>query len=156
MVRVGGLTLLKRAVLTGQEAGINRFVIVVGCDGDQVRAATENDPDLADIELVFVENPLYELSNGVSVLQARPHIDGEFFLLMADHIVDASIYHTLQKTPSRDGLVLAVDSKLDTIFDMDVATKVCVGEGNTIARIDEELDEFDAVDTGVFRCAPAF
>ncbi len=152
LVNVGGLTLLKRAILTGKRAGIERFVIVVGCDGDQVREATENDPDLYDLELVFVDNPKYELSNGVSVLQARPHIEGEFFLLMADHIVDPSIYLTLQGTCAEDGLVLAVDSKLSSIFDMDDATKVCVGPQASIAEIGKELEQYDAVDTGVFRC----
>ena len=155
LVRVGGLTLLKRAILTGQREGVNRFVIIVGCDGDQVRRATENDPDLCDVELVFVTNEDYELSNGVSVLKARPHVDGEFFLLMADHIVDSKIYRVLQSRPSNRGLVLAVDRKLDTIFDMDDATKVQVEAGEYIGEIGKEIPEYDAVDTGVFRCSQA-
>jgi CDP-L-myo-inositol myo-inositolphosphotransferase len=152
LVRVGGLTLIKRAILTGKREGVERFVIVVGCDGDQIRAAVETDPDLSGLELVLVENPLYELSNGVSVLAAKPHIDGEFFLLMSDHVVDPAIYRTLQETPARGGLVLAIDQKLSTIFDMDDATKVCVGPDNSIAEIGKELTRYDAVDTGVFRC----
>jgi choline kinase len=155
LVRVGGLTLLKRAILTGQREGVNRFVIIVGCDGDQVRRATENDPDLTDVELVFVNNEDYELSNGVSVLKARPHVEGEFFLLMADHIVDSKIYRVLQNRPSHRGLVLAVDRKLDTIFDMDDATKVQVSDGEFIGEIGKEIPDFDAVDTGVFRCSAA-
>jgi CDP-L-myo-inositol myo-inositolphosphotransferase len=155
LVRVGGLTLLKRAILTGQREGVNRFVIVVGCDGDQVKQATMADPDLEGVELVWVQNDDYELSNGVSVLKAQPHITGEFFLLMADHIVDRKIYRVLQAEPARRGLVLAVDRKLNTIFDMDDATKVQVRDGERIGEIGKEIPEFDAVDTGVFRCSPA-
>jgi len=155
LVRVGGLTLIKRAILTAKKTGVQRFVIVVGCDGDQVRTALENDADFHGLELIFATNPLYELSNGVSVLQAKEHISGEFFLMMADHVVDPAIYRTLQETPARDGLVLAVDHKLGTIFDMDDATKVQVGPNESIAAIGKELDAYDAVDTGVFRCAPA-
>jgi len=155
LVRVGGLTLLKRAVLTARKGGINRFVIVVGCEGDRVRAALEGDPELDGIEMVWVDNPDYALSNGVSVLKAAPHIRGEFFLMMADHVVDPSIYATLQREPARGGLVLAVDRKLTTIFDMDDATKVVTDDEDRIVAIGKQLTEFDAVDTGVFRCDPA-
>lgn len=156
LVRVGGLTLLKRTILTARSQGVKRFVVVVGCDGDRVRGAVEGDPDLADVEVVWVENERYDLQNGVSVLAARPYLQpGEFFLTMADHVVDKSIYATLQAEPARGGLVLAVDYKLDTIFDMDDATKVRVGERDAIVAIGKTIAEYDAVDTGVFRCDPA-
>lgn len=154
LVRVGGLTLLKRAMLTAKKAGITRFVVVVGCDGDQVRGAIDGDAELEGLEIVWADNPDYHLGNGVSVLKAAPHIEGEFFLMMADHVVDPAIYRTLQKEPARGGLVLAVDRKLDTIFDMDDATKVVTDAHERIVRIGKQLDEFDAVDTGVFRCDP--
>jgi len=155
LVRVGGLTLLKRAMLTAHKAGISRFVVVVGCDGDQVKAAVSGDADLAGLEIVWADNPDYHLGNGVSVLKAAPYIEGEFFLLMADHVVDPAIYRTLQEEPARGGLVLAVDRKLDTIFDMDDATKVVTDAHARIVRIGKQLETFDAVDTGVFRCDPA-
>lgn len=155
LVRCGGLPLLKRNLLTAASEGITRFVMIVGCDGDRVEAAIADDPDLAHLELIFVENPDYNLSNGVSVLKARPYVDGEFFLMMADHIVDRAIFRTLQGEPARGGLVLAVDYKISTIFDMDDATKVKVGPLNTIAHIGKEIPEYDAIDTGVFRIDPA-
>lgn len=154
LVQCGGLPLLKRTLLTAAAEGITRFVMIVGCDGDRVRAAIEPDPDLAHLELIFVDNPDYKLSNGVSVLKARPYINGEFFLMMSDHIVDRAIFRTLQAEPARKGLVLAVDYKLNTIFDMDDATKVKVGPRNTIAHIGKEIPAYDAVDTGVFRVDP--
>ena len=155
LVRCGGLTLLKRSILTAKRCGVRRFVIVVGCDGEQVRAGIEGDPELAGLELVWVDNPDYELSNGVSVLRAREHIRGEFFLTMADHITDPAIFRTLQSTPAHGGLVLAVDRKLGTIFDMEDATKVRVDDRDRITDIGKHLTRFDAVDTGVFRCSPA-
>ena len=85
--------------------------------------------------------------------------------MMSDHIVDRAIFRTLQSEPARGGLVLAVDYKLDTIFDMDDATKVKVAPHTqvlssglrptvAIAQIGKEIPEFDAVDTGVFRVDP--
>ncbi|MEE2757969.1 MAG: NTP transferase domain-containing protein [Myxococcota bacterium] len=153
LVPVGGITLIKRAILTAKREGVEKFVIVVGCDGDRVKAALENDNDYDGLELIFVENERYDLSNGVSVLQAQPHVQGEFFLMMSDHIVDPSIYRTLQNTPAGEGLVLAVDKKLDTIFDMDDATKVKTSADGRIDEIGKEINDFDAVDTGVFRCS---
>ena len=155
LVYFGGVPLLKRTILTAHRAGVDRFVIVVGCQGDEVRSAIDGDPDLANVELVWVRNPDYELSNGVSVLAAAPHVEGEFFLSMSDHALDVEIFETLQSTPSRDGVVLAVDYKLDTIFDMDDATKVKVARrsgGDAIADIGKTIPAYDAVDTGVFRC----
>ena len=155
LVRVGGLPLIKRTLLTARKAGVTRFVVVVGCDGDRVRGTVVDDPDLADLDVTFVVNEDYRLKNGVSVLKAREHVRGEFLLMMSDHVVDPAIYETLQGTPARDGLVLAVDRKLDTIFDMDDATKVLVGERDRILDIGKEIPEYDAIDTGVFRCSPA-
>lgn len=155
LVKVGGLTLLKRTILTAKGAGVKRFVIIVGCMGDQVQASLAGDPDMDGLELVWVQNEQYTLKNGVSVLCARPHIRGEFFLTMADHIVEKSVWQTLQAEPARGGLVLAVDRKISTIFDMDDATKVRVGERESIQAIGKALTEFDAIDTGVFRCDPA-
>jgi CDP-L-myo-inositol myo-inositolphosphotransferase len=155
LVRVGGISLLKRSLLTAKRAGITRFVIVVGFDGDRVQHAIASDSEVNDLDLVWVANPDYKLSNGVSVLKARPHVEGEFFLMMADHIVEQDIYRTLQGEPARGGLVLAVDRKLDTIFDMDDATKVKTGPNEAIVEIGKALTDFDAVDTGVFRCSPA-
>ena len=44
--------------------------MVVGCDGEHVRQATESDAELQGVELVWVQNDDYDLSNGVSVLKA--------------------------------------------------------------------------------------
>ncbi len=155
LVQVSGLPLIKRTLLTARKAGVTRFVVVVGCDGDRVRAAVADDPELAGLEVQFVDNADYQLKNGVSVLKAQPFVHGEFFLLMSDHVFDPAILHTLQGTPARDGLVLAVDRKLSTIFDMDDATKVKVGARDRIVDIGKEILDYDAIDTGVFRCAPA-
>ena len=164
LVSVGGVPLLKRTILTARAAGVHRFVIVLGCQGEEVRASLEHDPDLEAVELIWVVNEDYRLKNGVSVLAAAPYVRGEFFLTMADHVVQPEIFRRLQSCPADDGVVLAVDYKLDSILDMDDATKVRVrssgGESGDwrdgfIAEIGKTIPSYDAIDTGVFRCDPA-
>lgn len=152
LVSVGGVPLLKRSILTAKKAGVSRFVVILGFEAARVRGALEGDSQLSDLDITWVEHPRFDLSNGVSVLQARQHVAGEFYLTMADHVVEPAIYQALAARPLRGDLALAIDYKLSDVFDMDDATKVKVGEGDTIAAISKTLKEFDAVDTGVFRC----
>lgn len=153
LVDVGGMPLLKRAILTAARAGVERFVVILGYEADLVRGALEHDAELAAYEIEWVLHERYDLKNGVSVLQARPYISGEFYLTMADHVVEADLYRSLGAAPLRGDLALAVDYKLDDVFDMDDATKVCIGADDEILEITKELSSFDAVDTGVFRCS---
>jgi choline kinase len=51
-------------------------------------------------------------------------------------------------------VILAVDPKLDLVFDLDDATKVR-REGDRIVDIGKTIPEYDAFDTGMFLCSPA-
>jgi choline kinase len=75
--------------------------------------------------------------------------------MMSDHIFESETAAALlRQRVDEDGTILAVDRKLESIFDMDDATKVrCVGD--YIIDIGKELTRFDAVDTGMFLCTPA-
>ena len=155
LLKVLGVPLLKRTILTAHNAGIQRFVVVLGYEAEQVRGALSQDRQLSDLKIEWISHELYDLSNGVSVLQARPMIEGEFLLTMADHVFEPAFYTDFLKKPLKGDVALAVDYKLDDIFDMNDATKVKVGDGSRILRIDKELTEYDAVDTGLFHCTPA-
>lgn len=155
LVSVGGLPLLKRAILTAERAGVERFVVILGYERELIYDVLAGDEKLRDLDIEWVMHEDYLLKNGVSVLQAKPFIEGEFYLTMADHVVEPALYQALGARPMRGDLALAVDYKLDEVFDMDDATKVRVGQRQEILEISKELSPFDAVDTGVFRCTPA-
>jgi 1L-myo-inositol 1-phosphate cytidylyltransferase / CDP-L-myo-inositol myo-inositolphosphotransferase len=155
LVDVGGLPLLKRSILTAKKAGVSKFVVVLGYEANRIIDALQEDEQLTPLDITWLFHERYDLKNGVSVLQAEDVIEGEFFLTMADHVVDPSIYRMLDDHDMPGDLLLAVDYKLDQIFDMDDATKVKVSAQHHITEIDKSLVEFDAVDTGVFRCTPA-
>jgi choline kinase len=150
---VGGVPLLVRATQSLKTAGCERVVIVLGFGADHVEAGFRDYP--AELpEVVFTVNPRFDLKNGVSVLAARPHLLGdEFILMMADHVVDDDVMRLAGSHPLHAGTAaLLVDAKLDTIFDMDDATKVVVDAERRITKIGKELASFTHVDCGVFVC----
>src|SRR4030095_1009936 len=149
-----GLPLIKRAILTAKLAGIRDFIVVVGYKGEQIIAALSGDVSLG-VNLQFVTNPDWNKSNGLSLLAARPYIQGEFLLMMSDHIFDRHAVEKMVKmAPSKDEVVLAVDKKLDAIFDLADATKVKL-VGDRVLRIGKDLPAYDAFDAGLFRLSPS-
>ena len=132
-------------------AGVIDFYVVVGfCKEELVEGLQEVLPTGARLELI--DNPDWKLSNGISLLKAHGTVQGRFFLSMADHIFQTKMVQALSESASHlDCLYLGVDTKLDTIFDMDDATKVVTNNG-MIQDIGKELEEFNAVDTGLFVC----
>lgn len=153
LVEVNGTPLLEHVLLGAHEAGIERFVIVVGYRADAIRAWVA-DQHFPGIDIELVENPEYNKANGVSVLTARQAVAEPFLLLMGDHMFEPETAAALlRQRIEPDETILAVDRKLDCIFDMDDATKVrCTGE--YIIDIGKEITRYDSVDTGMFLCTP--
>jgi len=147
---VAGVPLLVRILRTLQSESITEAVIVVGYRGEQLRRALLAEPSLA-LELKFVENEGWDKgANGMSLLCAREYLDEDCILSMADHLYAPEIVRRLQKAPLGGKNALAIDRDIPRCFDLDDATKVKL-EGDRIVNIHKELDEYDAIDTGVFR-----
>lgn len=53
-----------------------------------------------------------------------------------------------------DGVLLAVDRKVDLVYDLDDATKVVTRDG-ALEQIGKSLAVYDAIDTGMFLCSDA-
>jgi 1L-myo-inositol 1-phosphate cytidylyltransferase len=154
LVKVNGQPLLEHVMLGAHEAGIKRFVIVVGYGADTMRDWFVHH-SLGGISVTVVENPEYHKDNGVSVLRGRGHLKGPFLLLMADHIFEPDTARALLRQPLPEGnVILAVDSKLDRIFDLDDATKVRRA-GDHIVEIGKQITAYDGFDTGMFVCSSA-
>lgn len=154
LVRFEGIPLLEHVLSGAKQAGIERFVIVIGHQGQMVRRWFEGS-SLRTTPVTWVENTEYHKKNGISLLKARHAVDGPFLLLMSDHIFEPKTAESLlQQRLSSDEVILGVDHKLDCIFDLDDATKV-VRMGDYIIRIGKNLKIYDAADTGMFLCTPA-
>jgi choline kinase len=132
--------------------GIKIVHAVVGFESDMLMARVQ--PFIpASLDLHFIINDDWEKQNGISVLVAANHVDAPFLLTMGDHLFDESVLDLLVRDAVPDQLNLAVDRKLDAIFDPNDATKVQTRDDRIVA-IGKELQHYDAIDTGLFLCAP--
>jgi choline kinase len=151
---VVGRPLIVRTIETARDAGIEAFEIVLGYQADRVRAAIERQAP-PDVALHFTHNPDWHLENGVSVLAARSRLRSRFALLMGDHLFEARVLRQLlvARVAQRESL-LAVDSQPTDPEIAAEATKVRL-RGSRIIAIGKALTEYDALDTGLFVCAPS-
>jgi choline kinase len=153
LVDFRGKPILEHVIDKAHQAGIERFVIVVGYRSDLIRSWF--DGRSLGVSVTFVENSDYHKSNGISALKARNEIQDNFLLLMADHIFEPETARMLLDQPlASDEVILAVDPSIDRIFDLDDATKVR-RDGDHIVDIGKEIADYDALDTGMFLCSPA-
>lgn len=151
---VGGTPLIFRTIESLQKAGCTGIIIVLGHGHDEVKAAI-NESYKGDAPIEFVYNERFDLSNGVSVLSAKELVGSEFVMTMADHVLGDSVMETAKNYhPASDSSALLVDYKIDTIFDMDDATKV-LSDGDQIVSIGKQISEYNCIDTGVFVCTKA-
>jgi len=154
LVKFQGRPILEHIVQRAQQAWIEEFVIVLGYRGDLIRNWFES-RWRGKARFTWVENPDYHKSNGISALKARNAIHDNFLLLMADHLFEAETARMMVRQHLAPGeVILGVDPKVDRIFDIDDATKVR-RSGDRIVDIGKEIEEYDAIDTGMFSCTPA-
>ncbi|HEY66455.1 MAG TPA: NTP transferase domain-containing protein [Caldilineae bacterium] len=156
MVKVLGLTLLERALLACREAGITEYYVVVGFEKEKVISHIRTLERRHGLSVHIVENPDWEEGNGVSALATAAHLDDQrpFLLTMCDHIVDPEIFELVLQSDGDSGVcLLAVDRRVDWVFDLEDATKVRL-DGERIIAIGKDLPTFNGIDTGVFLCRP--
>jgi 1L-myo-inositol 1-phosphate cytidylyltransferase len=135
-------------------ADIERIHIVVGFEAKAMRAAIE--PLIpSSLNVSWIDNPEWQKQNGISVLAAAPHVTAPFLLTMGDHLFEQSIVDLLIRNADLNALNVAVDRKLDTIFDPADAMKVKTKRNRVIA-IGKNLTDYNAIDTGLFVCSLEF
>ena len=149
-----GKPLIVRTLETAHDAGISAFEIVVGYQADDVRRAIERSIPRG-VSIHFSINPDWHLENGVSVLAARHRLAHKrFALLMGDHLFESRVLARLLHTPAAEQeSLLAVDARPTTPEIAAEATKVRLN-GTRIVAIGKKLSTYDAIDTGLFVCAP--
>jgi choline kinase len=151
LVRIGGRPLICYTLEALQSVGVRTVHTVMGATSE--RLSEELKPLVpAGLRLNVIVNQEWQKQNGVSVLCADGKVTSPFFLVMGDHLFEPAILETLLAESVGDRVNLAVDRKIGSIFDLDDATKVAT-TGERIAAIGKDLQDYDAIDTGVFLCS---
>ena len=152
LVNLCGKPLIEHAMLSASKAGVENFVVVTGYKAgilDKFLCALRKKYRW---KITIVNNPDFELENGLSVLAAEAYLSEDFFLSMCDHVVEPEIYTALSRADLPNGNVgLGIDIRL-TNPDVDIndVTKVNVS-GGIISGIGKDLRNYNAYDCGIFR-----
>jgi 1L-myo-inositol 1-phosphate cytidylyltransferase len=149
-VRVLGRPLICYTIDALIHAGIKKASFIVGYQSARmIEAVKQLIP--SELEPCFIKNRDWQKQNGVSLLAAANQVTPPFLLTMSDHLYDQSLVDLLVREAVLDQLNVAIDRKLDSIFDVDDAMKVQT-HGPQIVAIGKHLRDYDAIDAGMFVC----
>jgi 1L-myo-inositol 1-phosphate cytidylyltransferase len=150
LIPIAGRPLISYAIDSFDKVGVKTLHAVVGPNGDELAAAVA--PLLpSHVRFRPISNPNWQKQNGVSLLTAAGKVSAPFFLAMGDHLFESLILDQLIAHADLGRLNLAIDQKIDSIFDLDDAMKVRT-EDNLIVAIGKKLENYNAIDTGIFLC----
>ena len=153
---IAGVPLIELGARQAKAAGAQRIVVVTGHEAARLEAFL---PGLAArIGIPVVPERLSDWSrpNGWSVMAGAARIDGDYLLMMADHIFAAPVLAGLaQQGAGTRGVTLAIDRRVTSpLIDPDDATWVQTGPAGEIRAIGKTITGYDAVDCGAFLATP--
>jgi choline kinase len=157
LAAVNGVPLIERVIDNAHAGGIDEFLVVTGYEGQRLETFLKRLAARKRLRIATTRNPAWKQANGHSVVAAEPYLDERFVLMMADHLVDPSIFVDLTAEPAApDEVVLAVDRRLDNpLVDLADVTRVRTDPEGRILAIAKFLEPYDAFDTGVFLASRA-
>jgi len=151
LLQVAGRAVFSYTIDALENAGIQTLHVVTGWNSEALVAGLK--PLIgATMKLHVIHNPDWRRQNGISVLAAAPHVHTPFLLTMGDHLFGPAIIDLVLQNADLNSVNVAVDRKLDTIFDLADAMKIKT-KANRLIAIGKDLDDYDAIDTGLFVCS---
>lgn len=157
LVMVAGRSLLEWGVWQAARAGVRRAVVVTGHRAEEIEAHLPAIAERCGVPITPCRLADWSRPNGHSVLAGAAQIEGNYLLMMADHLFAASLLARLvaQGTGRQTGALLAVDRACDgPAIDPADATWVRTRATGLIAAIGKHLTQRDAVDCGAFIATP--
>jgi choline kinase len=152
-VSVADRALIDHILAALRTSGIRRVHVVTGYESQAIRRHVQHSAEAREggsLEVAWLENPDFERPNGLSLLAADGHVRPPFVLLMADHLFEVLTLREFLANPvPPGGGVLAVDSKIEQVFDLPDATKAR-RRGPELEAVGKDLSPFDAIDSGMF------
>lgn len=150
LMDLGGKPIIEYILTSLNLAGIKRVTMVTGFKAPIIKRAL-GDGRRYGLRISYVKNTRWREPNGLSLYSARSALKGEpsFLTLMSDHILPPQAIERVRKSGS-SRCILAIDSNLDNVYDLQDATKVRLENGRPEA-IGKKLHTYSAVDCGLFR-----
>jgi 1L-myo-inositol 1-phosphate cytidylyltransferase len=152
LIQIAGRPVFSYTIESLKKAGIETVHVVTGSNSDALLAGLK--PSVpAGVQLHPIHNSDWQKQNGISVLAVAEHLRSPFLLMMGDHLFDPAIVDLAIHNADPNALNVAVDRKINAIFDLTDAMKVKT-KGDRVVAIGKDLQDYDAIDTGVFVCPP--
>jgi len=153
LVKVGGRSLITRALVALERQGVHQVMVVVGYRGEEIRRSVSHDPEVTS-GVVWIEASDDEVQDGRALLKARPYLHGPTVVLESQVMFDPGVLGLLDDAWHRGpGGLLLVDRNLSRVFDLAGAVKVHTGAGQVL-DMGPELPRYDAVSTGLGVISP--
>lgn len=149
---VSGIPLIEIGIRQAMSAGSDGIVVVTGHEAQRLEAALAEISARLEIPVRCARVDDWSKPNGYSVMAGASLIEGEYLLMMADHILSTSILKNLAMAGNADrGVTLAIDRNVDSpLVDPDDATWVRCDNAGRIKAIGKQIEPYDAVDCGAF------
>jgi len=154
LVHILGLSLIERNILTLRECGINDFIVITGCYADEIKDYLGNGENLG-VKIEYLHNADWNLGNGLSAYAFhREYRQGEkFILMMSDHVFELDLVESFiagAKDIKDDEILIAADRRLEKVHDLQECTKIKYQEEEYAVTLGKGLEDFNAVDCGLF------
>ncbi len=148
LTKILGLSLIERVILSVKECGLKDFIIVLGYKGEEIKRYISGQEKFTDLNLSFVLNESWHEGNGRSLFKVWGLVEGDFLLLMADHIFSPALLKKfLEDEGEAPKMVIIKNQKF--IPNIVTETKVKIVNGN-VFDLGKDLKEFDGIDGGIF------
>lgn len=149
---IAGIPMLELGIRQAAAAGAARVVVVTGHEADAIEAVLPGLAERAGVPVTAQRVDDWSKPNGFSVMAGAALIDGDYLLMMADHIFSAGILRQLAQQGGSDRAVtLAIDRRTDSpLIDPADATWVSTDGAGRIRAIGKAIAGYDAVDCGAF------
>lgn len=153
---IAGVPLLELGVRQARAAGVERVVVVTGHHAIEIEKFLPTLSARVGIPVVSERLQHWSTPNGHSVIAGAAKIEGDYLLMMADHIFSSGILEPLARQGMKSrGVTLAIDRRTDNpLVDPDDATWVKTDPDGRIEMIGKNIPEYDAVDCGAFLATP--
>lgn len=153
---IAGVPLIEIGARQAVAAGAQKVVVVTGHEAERLEAFLPGLSRRLGVPVEPVRLPDWSRPNGWSVMAGAARIDGDYLLMMADHIFAAPILAQLARTGAPDrGVTLAIDRRIDDPkIDPDDATWVATDGQGRIRAIGKTIAAYDACDCGAFLATP--